>query len=138
MIVQDAIPLAAAEFLGVERVGQLAMQAEGGGDWWVASLRWSAAALADRVSAGHLSSLSKFKSCAVALQNFKPSTEQQQLAKERLEIPTYVFILQAWDPADSPVYGPRLAALKGCRAAEENIELETDIFMMTEWYPACI
>ena len=76
-------------------------------------LGWSAAALVDRVSAGHQSARQLFKSCATALQKFKPMTEPQQLAKERLEIPTYVFILQAWDPADSRVYLPRLSVLTG-------------------------
>jgi len=41
---QDAIPLAAAHFLGTERVSQLAKQAESEGNFWSASLRWSAAA----------------------------------------------------------------------------------------------
>ena len=76
-----------------------------------------------------------FKKCAAALHNFSPATLAQQLAKQRLEIPTYVFIIQAWDPADAPVFVPRLAALKGSQPANENIELMADIFMMTEWYP---
>ena len=57
MISQDAIPLAAAEFLGADRVSQLAKQAESEGHFWLASLRWSASALVSRSNVGHHASI---------------------------------------------------------------------------------
>ena len=135
VVSQDAIPLAAAEFLGTERVSRLAKQAESSGDWWSASLRWSAAALVNRRIAGHGASMPLLKYCAAALEKFKPSTPPQQIAKERLELTTCALIVSAWDPADSPVYGPRLGALKDSAAAKENIERSADIFLMIEFYP---
>jgi hypothetical protein len=85
--------------------------------------------------AGHGASVPLLKYCAAALEKFKPSTPQQQIAKERLEIPTYVMILTAWDPADAPVYMPRLGALQDSAAAKENIERAADIFVMVEFFP---
>ena len=41
---QDAIPIFTARVLGAERVSQLAEAAEEAGEWWLASLRWSASA----------------------------------------------------------------------------------------------
>ena len=135
VVSQDAIPLAAAEFLGTERVSRLANQAESSGDCWSASLRWSATALVNKRIASHTTSMPLLKACAAALEKFKPSTPQQQIAKERLELTTCALIVSAWDPADVPVYGPRLGALKGSAAAKENIERAADIFMMLELYP---
>jgi hypothetical protein len=94
---QDAIPLAAAAFLGPERAGQLARQAESSGEWWLASLRWSALALVTRRYGGHHSALPIFKFAAAALQNVEPTTPHRRLLKERLEIPTYTIILQNWE-----------------------------------------
>ena len=132
---QDAIPLAAAEFLGTERVSQLAKQAESAGDFWTASLRWSATALVNRSIAGHEASVPLLKACSAALEKCKPSTSQQQVAKERLEIPTLVMILQAWDPADAPVLMPRLGALRDSQASKENMERAADVFLMVDVYP---
>ena len=93
---QDAIPLAVAELLGVQRVAQLARQAEGEGNFWSASLRWSAAALT-ATTGNKQQATDLFKSCATALEQFRPRTPQQQEAKDRLELSTTVQIINAWE-----------------------------------------
>ena len=131
---QDAIPLAAAEYLGTERATQLAQQAEIAGDWWLASLRWSALASVVRINVGHHQSVALFKRCASALQKYKPVTSEDQIAKQRIEIPALALILTAWNPDDAPVYGSRLKLLEDCAAAKENVELGAAIFKLTYWY----
>ena len=42
---QDAIPVFAAQVLGLERSAELAKAAESGEDWWLASLIWSGLAV---------------------------------------------------------------------------------------------
>jgi hypothetical protein len=136
---QDAIPLAVAEFLGVPRVVQFARQAEVAGNFWTASLRWSAAALATRVTEGQQSTHGLFKSCAAALEHVRPSTAQEQDAKDRLEFATLTLILNAWDPADVPMYSPRLERLQETAAAKEDRENLALSVIILEVYPeACV
>ena len=93
---QDAVPLAVARFLGTERVSELAQQAEAEGDWWSASLRWSATALVNRVSSGMAASQPLFKMCAVALDSVQPTSPQATDAKQRLEVSTLIMIMLGW------------------------------------------
>jgi hypothetical protein len=115
---QDAIPLAVAHFLGTERVSELARQAEREGEWWSASLRWSAIAHANLSSA--VESIPMFKASAEALENVKPTTTAAQDAKDRLELKVIVMILLAWDPKDFEVFGQHCSRLCRAKGAQEN------------------
>jgi hypothetical protein len=108
---QDAVPLACAQFLGTARVSQLAQRAERAGEWWSAAVRWSATGLHNRTMTGQAHAIPLLKSCAAALARWAPATPQQADAKDRLELLTVVTILLAWDPADVPLYQPRLEPL---------------------------
>jgi tetratricopeptide (TPR) repeat protein len=133
---QDVVPLAAARFLGTERVAELAKRAESSGDWWKAGLRWSAAATVMRTDGGHADSMDLLKACAAALLQLQPTTPQLQLAKERIEIPCLRTIITAWVPEDSVVYAPRLVALNDSAAARENVERSAAIFLTTVFFPS--
>jgi hypothetical protein len=134
-IQQDAIPLAAARFLGTERASQLAKASERTCDWWSASLRWSVTALSTRNTTSHGAALPLFKAAAAALERVQPATWEAKCAKERLELPTLVCILNAWEKENIPVYSPRLQALTRSIAASENVTGCAQILLMSEIWP---
>ena len=133
---QDAIPLACARYLGTKLVSQLALKAEREGNWWGASLRWSATALATKADAGQRACQPLLKAAAASLLQFDPTTAQQVDAKQRLELPTLVGILLNWDPDDLVTYEPRLQPLLESNASLDNVEGRASVFLMTTYYPA--
>eukprot|EP01052_Picozoa_sp_SAG31_P023688 SAG31_NODE_1969_length_6771_cov_17.211331_7_plen_1242_part_01 len=94
---QDAIPVFAADALGIERVSQLARRAEAARDWWNSSLYWSAAALAAHRVGGYSLSVPLSISSANALEHLDPSRDactQQQ--KDQLEMSVLILPLQSY------------------------------------------
>jgi tetratricopeptide (TPR) repeat protein len=132
-ISQDAIPFAAAQFLGTERVSELARESEGKADWWSASLRWSATALENRVSAGTHVSQPLFQACAAALEHHQPTTPEGIDAKQRLELTTIFGVLTNWDANAVSTYLPRLNALQDSAAAKANPDTLAAVFLMNEF-----
>eukprot|EP01050_Picozoa_sp_SAG11_P003010 SAG11_NODE_161_length_14021_cov_36.845065_11_plen_702_part_00 len=90
---QDAIPFACAQFLGAERVSQLAASAESEGEWWKAALRWSVAGSVQRMHTGVAAAQPLLKKCAAALEHVQPATPRESEAKASLELPVIVLIL---------------------------------------------
>ena len=132
---QDAIPLACVQFLGTDRVSQLAASAELEAEWFSASLRWSAAAIVSRITDGSAAALPLLKLCAAALEHVKPATAIEEEAKAALELPSLVLILLGWNPDDLAVYVPRVAALMSTKAAKERVEFRSAYFLMNKFYP---
>ena len=144
---QDAVPMAAAHVLGVDRTTTLAEQAEAKGKWWPAALRWTAAGNEARsMGDGNWDGeryLRCLKSAVRALQRIEVDKPHQggacsQLDKDRLELPVTIDILQFWDPKDQEQYGPRLEALlDGSKAAAEYPDLVFHATLSLKLYP-CI
>ena len=70
---QDAIPVFTAQVLGLS-VPQLAEAAEEAGEWWLASLRWSASAFSS-ISQRECQSLPLLQSAAQALERWAAARE---------------------------------------------------------------
>lgn len=130
---QDAIPLAAAHFLGTDRTTELAREAESEGNWWSASLRWSATALDNRLSSGMQECQPLFKACATSLENVHPTTAESVDAKQRLELTTIILVLHSWDVDALSTYVPRLNALRDSNAAKYSADTLATIFLMSEY-----
>eukprot|EP01051_Picozoa_sp_SAG22_P015320 SAG22_NODE_1982_length_3207_cov_2.771557_4_plen_218_part_01 len=110
---QDAIPVCAAEALGKDRVAELAKAAEADGDWWSASLRWSAATLAAHRVGGYSQSVPLSISSAAALERVRPGHATcKQEEKDKLEIAVLLLPLQSYgaDALDQN-FGPRLVTI---------------------------
>lgn len=76
---QDAIPIFAAQALGVERSAEMAKAAEDAEDWWLASLRWSASAMSQHVLGSYVLSLPVMVESARTLEQVEDSEQKYQL-----------------------------------------------------------
>ena len=81
--IQDAIPIFASEALGVTRATELARAAEVAGDWWRASLRWSASALSEHRIGYYKRSLPLLTCCAKALDHVDIAEGEQHAPDTR-------------------------------------------------------
>ena len=76
---QDLIPVLAAQALGAERTAELAKAAESAGDWWLASLRWSASAESQHILGSYRLSLPLMVESARTLEHVDAREEKDQL-----------------------------------------------------------
>ena len=121
-MLQDVVSVAAAAFLGSDRTSQLAERAVAAGNWWSASLRYSAAALNVSETIGGEQAAQYFIACATCLASVHPTELKQQRNKDKLEFSTVLAILMRWNPKDMPVYMPRLAKVGTTDVAYEDPE----------------
>lgn len=134
-MMQDAVPLAIAAVLGIERVSELAQRAEQDGDWWTAALRWSALAIQVLASGNPSQAANFFRKCAACLEAVEqPAQPSQQRARDRLELSTVLSILMFWNPADLPVYTSRLVAACQTEVAKEDPESVARGIHISEYY----
>ena len=112
---QDAIPIFAAQVLGVERSAEMAKAAEHAKDWWLASLRWSASAMSQHILGSYVLSLPVMVESARTLEKLEGSEERYQLElsvlfkalfsySQAIDVPGYAGrVLQAFQAIGSAV-----------------------------------
>eukprot|EP01052_Picozoa_sp_SAG31_P002382 SAG31_NODE_84_length_27014_cov_3.743006_9_plen_218_part_00 len=106
---QDAVPVFTAQALGPERVAQFAKAAEQKGDWWSASLYWSASAQSEHRIGAHPKSLSLLHKSASALARMK---SVDPLRDPRFEMRVLMKAVQSYDSiAQAKGYESRIQQL---------------------------
>jgi hypothetical protein len=130
---QDAIPIFASQALGLERATQLAKAAEGVGDWWLASLRWSALALSEHHLGSYGRSLPLLQAGARALERV-----ESQKAKHQLEMSVLFRTLQSFDAEiDAAGYTARLQKIIDAEPDAADILTMLAVVMFTEMCVRC-
>ena len=128
---QDVVPISTALVLGFERTATLARQAEAAGDFWKASLRWTATA---EIAKSTRSSSDEYRqpllASAAALEKVPPQDD-----KHRLELIVLIRILTMWNPSDYS-YLPRLTPILESHIGSESPEVKFQGIMLAEWWPA--
>ena len=112
---QDAIPVFAAQVLGLERSAELAKAAESGEDWWLASLIWSASAQSQHTLGSYKLSLPVMVESARTLEQVVAREDKNQLElsvlstalfshSQEIDVPNYQRrVLQAFQAVGSAV-----------------------------------
>jgi hypothetical protein len=135
---QDAIPVLAARALGPERSEKLAEDAEREGLWWVASLRWSAAAQSEHPIWGYARALPLFERGAAALARVEPGGSAcTQREKNQLEVEVLLKALQSYavEPAATAGYNGRLQHVLETDPEAADILTRLNVVQFTDMIP---